>query len=439
MRKRVSFLVVVAVGAFLGAPVARAVAQNPAQATSPGGEMAFRAIFGGAATTCALNAAGEAFCWGGDGFGQLGAPAPDTCSYKDGREKVTTPCAMKPLAVQGGLRFVSLALGNLHTCGLTADGVAYCWGDNSFGQLAVDSVGERCREHNLSLPCSHAPVPVSGGFRFTQLGAGRFHTCGLLADGTVRCWGLNANGQLGTAEALRNCSMDQPGLPAAPCSRKPVPVALELRAMAIAAGLGHNCALGADSLVVCWGLGFAGAPKSIPGNHRFVRLVAGGFTTCGVGPDDVPWCWGLAKRFPGMISGGGDTPEKGGTWLSDPDDPRFPVLAVGGLHICGLVAGGQAFCWGRHEEGQLGIKRPVWRRMVNPNLQNDPAEVEGELRFVALAAGSAHTCGVTAEGRAYCWGVNVEGQLGDGTTKQHKTPAPVLTGAAAVAQVGTQP
>ncbi len=429
MRKRVVSLVVLSMGTLLAGPATRLWAQAAPEATAAGRtDMAFRSIFAGAATTCALNAAGEAFCWGGNGFGQLGAPTSDACSYKEEGAQVAVPCAMKPVAVQGGLRFVGLALGNLHTCGLTAEGVAYCWGDNSFGQLALDSVAERCREGNLSLPCSHVPLPVSGGLRFSRLTAGRFHTCGLAADGSVRCWGLNSQGQLGTAEALRNCSLDQPGLPAAPCSRTPVTIAGPLQARAIAAGEMHTCALAADSVARCWGARFQGAPQRVPGDQRFVRLAAGGFTTCGVGNDDVPYCWGLPARAPGLVVGGGNTPAQGGSWTKNAAQGHFPVLAVGGEHVCGLATSGQAFCWGRGDEGQVGSKAPVWQRLKPlANWFNDPVVVPGDLRFVALAAGSAHTCGVTEEGRAYCWGANLEGQLGDGTTKPRTTPVPVLS------------
>jgi alpha-tubulin suppressor-like RCC1 family protein len=107
------------------------------------GGRSFRVIATGSSTTCAIATTGEAYCWGSDDAGQLGAPAPDLCGG--------LPCARGPVAVAGGLRFTAIAVGDHHTCALATDGAAYCWGLNDRGQLGDGTEVDR-----------PAPVPVIG-------------------------------------------------------------------------------------------------------------------------------------------------------------------------------------------------------------------------------------------------------------------------------------
>jgi alpha-tubulin suppressor-like RCC1 family protein len=94
------------------------------------------------------------------------------------------------------------------------------------------------------------------------------------------------------------------------------------------------------------------------------------------------------------------------------------VLAAGGAHTCALTAGGDAWCWGSDSNGQLG------RGSIGGS-SSTPAPVSGGLKFIALSAGGAHTCGVTLDGSIYCWGANASGQLGDGSTTDRGAPVRV--------------
>ena len=132
--------------------------------------------------TCALNEEGEAYCWGDNERGQLG-----NGSGGFGEEDLSPHPTPSP--VTGAPAFVSMTAGpGRHTCGLTGAGAAYCWGENSFGALGDGSTGDRA-----------APVAVSGGLAFQQVTAGGFigHTCGLISGGTAYCWGENSVGQVG--------------------------------------------------------------------------------------------------------------------------------------------------------------------------------------------------------------------------------------------------
>ena len=141
--------------------------------------------------------------------------------------------------MRGDLKFTSLTLGFSHSCGLTADGSAYCWGDNQLGQLG-DTV----------LALSSVPVPVDGGFVFRALSAGAAHTCGITTGNATRCWGSDAEGQLGSPPT-HNCAGPSA---AGPCSPVPQAVAGSYTFTAISAGNHHTCAIATDQRVYCWGL-----------------------------------------------------------------------------------------------------------------------------------------------------------------------------------------
>jgi alpha-tubulin suppressor-like RCC1 family protein len=117
-------------------------------------------------------------------------------------------------------------------------------------------------------------------------------------------------------------------------------------------------------------------------------------------------------------------PTPGGTWQASRDSAlHFTSVTTGEEHICGLTSARAAYCWGVGWEGQLGISRGLFK--LGKQGTNDPLPVEGKLQFAVLSAGFAYTCGV-GDGRAHCWGENKFGELGDGTTKEHDQPKPVV-------------
>lgn len=159
----------------------------------------FRSVTVGLRHTCALTGDGDAYCWGWNANGQLGDNS--------------TADKRTPSAVAGGLQFEGLTAGQWHTCGLQSDGTAHCWGHNGYGQLGI-----------ASTPTADAlvPQPVLGGVRFVGIEAGAFHTCGVTEDGVVLCWGRNRRDELGSLEPMMTCTV---GGVASPCSPVPVRVA----------------------------------------------------------------------------------------------------------------------------------------------------------------------------------------------------------------------
>src|SRR5919108_385350 len=194
-------------------------------ATTGSTALVFRQVSAGSFLhTCGVTTDDRAYCWGVNFLGQLG----------DG----TTSLSLTPVAVAGGLRFRQVSVGDDHTCGVTTDYQAYCWGANSAGQLGDGNL-EDCGGFNP--PCTDppttanrlTPVRVRGGLQFRQVDAGKWHTCGVTTDGRAYCWGNNYYGQLGngmTGDAGRYT--DQP---------IPVAVVDGHRFRQVSAGVSHTC------------------------------------------------------------------------------------------------------------------------------------------------------------------------------------------------------
>jgi len=389
--------------------------------TPPRSSIQFSSISSGVHHTCALTSDGTAYCWGLNSGGELGAPSKDTCKA----EHSEFPCGKSPIPVSGGLHFTALVVGQWHSCGLSNEGRAYCWGSDYDGQLGADSGLTVCHEPNGNpLKCASIPVPVAGGYRFALLVAGRVHNCGVTTTGVTYCWGLDEAGQLGSDSASQICG--EAGEGGHPCRRTPIRVGGERTLVALAAGRSHTCGLDAEGQARCWGrLGRYGPLSPIGAHPPFASISARDYKTCALTSDGAPLCWGVFRIGPSDLFTTLTTPTPGGTWQAADDSTlHFTSVTTGEEHICGLTSAGAAYCWGVGWEGQLGISRGLFK--LGKQGSNDPLPVEGKLQFAVLSAGFAHTCGVGSDGRAYCWGENKLGQLGDGTTKGHDQPKLVV-------------
>ncbi len=343
----------------------------------------FTSVRGGYWSTCGLTAAGTAYCWGYNGYGELG--------------NAWVPSSRWPLGVTGGISFASVAAHFLHSCGLTSAGSAYCWGANGSGQLGDGAFAN-----------SSVPQAVSGGLVFTTLTGGEYHTCGLTAAGAAYCWGANDQGQLG------NGTM----------SISPVPVAVAggLTFTAIDAGANQTCGLTAGGQAYCWGANGLGSlgdgtfvdrlvPVAVVGGLSFTTVNAG-YATCALTAAGEAYCWGYNGY--GQLGNGSSV------------NSAVPVKVAGGLtftsltggdHTCGLTSSGTAYCWGANSVGELGDGSTISR--------SSPVPVMGGLIFASLWSKGLQTCGIATGGVAYCWGDNEFGELGDGTTINRSIPVKV--------------
>ena len=308
-----------------------------------------------------------------------------------------------PFSVRNPLLFSSVSAGYFHTCGITTDGLGYCWGENGSGQLGVSNATS-----------IEAPVAVSGGLTFANVISGRDHTCGVTTAGIAYCWGSNQSGRLGT---------DAPGDASTPSL-----VSGSHPFAAVAAGYAHSCAATTQGVAYCWGDNSRGAigngtssnvqllPVTVSGGRSFSNVSSGRYFSCGLTPSGVGYCWG--ENSDGELGDGTNSLKTSPVLVSG--EFTFAMISAGGFHSCGLTTAGAAYCWGQNSFGQLGNGTGT-SSMV-------PVGVTGGLMFAMISAGNRHTCGVTTAGRAYCWGDNSTANLGDGTQASRLTPTPVSGG-----------
>jgi alpha-tubulin suppressor-like RCC1 family protein len=338
------------------------------------------------------------------------------------QEDVTTPTPPEPAAVlattAGALAFYQVSAGNLHSCGVTTDNRAYCWGYNESGQLGTGTnIGpESCDGAVGPFACSRRPAPVAGGLRFHQVSAGSHYSCGVTTDFRAYCWGSNSFGQLGDGTGT-----DRPA---------PVPVVAGGRRFTrVDAGFNHTCAVSyPENRAYCWGTNSSGqlgdgttttrrTQVAVSGTLGFREVSVGDFHTCGVTTDNRAFCWG-ANDF-GQI-GDSSTARRRLTPTRVAGARQFRQLDTGNNHACAVTTDRRAYCWGNGREGQIGNGKAY--------LSFWPRAVAGGLFFDRVSAARYHTCGETTSDRAYCWGSNSFGRLGDGTTTQRLKPVAVAGG-----------
>lgn len=286
----------------------------------------FVSVSAGTDHTCAVAQGGAAYCWGYNVSGRLG----------DGTITGVQPT---PQPVSGGLAFTSVQAGDTHTCGLTTTSVAYCWGDDSVGELG-NAV--------MTTTPQTTPAPVAGGLTFAALTVGfGGQSCGLTSAGKAYCWGANDAGQLGDSTTTNAAS--------------PVAVVGGLTFVSLSTGGAHTCGVSAAGAAYCWGLNSNGqlgdsttsdrhAPAAVAGGLSFSSVSAGVGHTCGVTTGGAAYCWGFNTY--GQLGTGSTADRRAPTAVLG--GLTFAVVTSGGFHTCGITTGGVTYCWGANVEGMLG-------------------------------------------------------------------------------------
>lgn len=391
-------------------------------------------IKGGQTHTCARLFDATVKCWGGGNFGQLGYG--DTANRGDGPGEMGDNLPRVDLGT--GRTALQIATGGFHTCAVLDDGNVKCWGFNAQGQLGygdTNARGDVAGELGDNLPA----VDLGTGRTAVQIAAQSHHTCALLDDATLKCWGFASNGRLGYGDS--NNRGDGPGemgdnLPT-------VDLGTGRTAVQIVATNLHTCALLDDASVKCWGSGANGQlgygdpldrgrePGEMGDNlptvdlgtgRSAVQIAAVGSRTCAVLDNGSVKCWGSGSF--GQL-GYGDTINRGsgpgemGDNLTNVDlgTARTAVQIVTGiLHTCVLLDDNSVKCWGVGGFGSLGYGDTNNRGDEPGEMGDDLPSVDlGTLLMVSeLTAGNDHTCAVFGDSTFKCWGIGGSGQLGYG-------------------------
>jgi alpha-tubulin suppressor-like RCC1 family protein len=373
------------------------------------------------ASLALLATAGMASVFGCASKANEPAPSSTPATPADSGTSVTADGGDASTATDGSSSTkVQAVAGKSHTCAILSGGKVKCWGKDSVGQLGLAlGIGGDDKVNPRSL----AFVDL-GGFA-TALALGGEHSCALLDDGSVKCWGNNNSGQLGIGGAYGSAGLS-PGSMGANLLK----VELGAKAVAITAGESFACALLEDATVKCWGnnnlgqLGYGNnddyfAP-AIPINTgaKVKSISAGDKHTCAVLEGGSVKCWG--DNVTGQL-GLGDTNSRcnaNGQSVASlaAVDLGGPVASVsaGAYHTCAILEGGKVKCWGSNGDGQLGLG-DMTSRGDKPNQMgaNLPAiDLDGVA--TAVVTGNNHTCAILEGGKVKCWGWNQYGVVGLG-------------------------
>jgi len=298
---------------------------------------------------------------------------------------------------------ISVPSSGAHTCALTNTGGVTCWGFNNNNELGTHVYGHQSYPAQINI------------FGIKSIAAGSYHTCALPHGGTVRCWGNNYYGQLGIDTWINDGYVkDQNDN--------------ELTQItAITSGENHACALSQDGKVSCWGdnqFGQLGDGTNIQKDRAIQvnlpsdiqSISAGEKHTCAVEKNTGSvYCWGNNEYGQlGLGYTGADRLEP--QLLTQL--PSATDISAGSLHTCAIIQGGAVKCWGENINGQLGDG--------NTTLSSTPVDVvDLPSEVTVISAGGWHTCAVTSDGKALCWGDNDWGQIGNGPSGDQSEPKEV--------------
>lgn len=394
-------------------------------------------IVGGLGHTCALSN-GKVFCWGRNNRGQLG---DNSTTNRSNPTPVYVGTSGSPGALYG--RYVTdIATGGEHTCAI-ADGGVFCWGANGSGRLGDGTQTDR------SVPVVVPSLAPSQAYNATHISAGGYHTCAI-AQATAYCWGRNGEGQLGNGSP----SNPNQGQPASNAYYSTIPVTVTgstYLASVITAGENHTCAV-IDNRAYCWGgnsntytggrLGNAvdgpngnrNTPQVVRANNgdalyqkAVTAIAAGASQSCAIAEGKL-YCWGLNSA--GEVGDGTTAARTVPVAVTTSGLSALPSTAVVSSVAMGIftggtnefttcaVATGKAYCWGRNNQGQLGNGANT--DSAYPVAVSSGGVLSGK-NVTSVMPGSPYACAI-ANGRAYCWGNNADGQLGNGTTTDTNIP-----------------
>ena len=384
-------------------------------------------------SNCVLFANHQLKCWGDNSDGQLGY------DNTTDQGKLSGDMLALPFVNLGvGNTAKSVSRGNWHTCVILDNNTVKCWGQNSNGQLGYDDNTDRGGVAGDM--AALLPVNLGAGHTAKAISAGGTHTCAILDNNTVKCWGDNSNGQLGYDNIT-----DRGRLAGDMAALTTVDLGAGRTAKAISAGLQYTCALLDNNSIKCWGLNNSGQlgqddtinrgdastsghtmaallPVNLGVGRTAKSVSVGVFHTCAILDDNTVKCWGGNAN--GQL-GYDDIITRG-------DDPRdmslLPTvnlgvgrtalaLSVSEMFTCALLDNHQVKCWGDNSWGQLGYDDTTTRGKNTGDMAAlQPIYLGAGMTAKAISVGIFHTCVILNTSAVKCWGKNTFGELGYGDT-----------------------
>lgn len=359
-------------------------------------------ISSGGSHSCAVLDDDSVACWGYNYSQELGYG--DFNKYGEGTDRYQAPSF--PINLGSSKTALKISVNYAHSCAILNDGSVKCWGQNTSGQLGYGD------NKKLAMP---AATTIAIGAKARAIATGLAHTCVITEANNVKCWGANSAGQLGYGDYTARLAPEA----------LPVDLGAGRSAKSLSLGAYHSCAVLDNDSVKCWGnnangqLGledknYRNKPDStvaFAGNLRARTLTAGAYHTCATLENGASYCWGRGKQ--GQL-GYGDLSDKLVSESQALNLNGFSVksLSAGLSHTCALYTNGEVRCWGLNDEAQLG----VGDKIAHTNSAVASSIAFGGANVKTLSAGRLHSCALLDDSTLKCWGSNSYGQLGAGKT-----------------------
>ena len=342
-------------------------------------------------TVCALLVNETLYCWGKNSAGQLGI---------NNQVKQNTP-----QYVDFGSKGLvsSIGIGETHSCAILKSGALECWGDNSYGKLGIGSISNAFTPQTVTFNPDATVKYVDGG---------ESHTCAVLENNSLYCWGNGEHGRLGNGSTSNHYRS----------SPQHVDLGTGKNVSKLAVGGRHNCAILNDNSTKCWGynvygqLGIGnythlGTPQTVSfGSNRYATdIFAGKFHTCAILDDNSTKCWG--NNFEGQLGIGSTTND-----FQTPQQVTFfgtqkPIeISASNQHTCAVLQNGTTVCTGVNTYGELGIGTASGSGVyytAYQYVQNRPG-----MSFKSIMTATFGSCGISINDELLCWGRNLQGELG---------------------------
>lgn len=377
-------------------------------------------VVGGAQHTCALDTNKRVSCWGWNGSGQLGNNTIINSKI---------PVAVDTSGVLSGKTVISIGAGGDFSCVVTSDGKAYCWGINNLGQLGNNSTIDS------KIPVAVDTNGLLSGKTALSIVASGTTACVIASDSKAYCWGDGGQGQFGNNTTTTSM---------VPVAAANTGAMIGKTVVAISMGqYGNVCAIASDNLAYCWGYNGYGVlgnraivtPRSLVpvavetigvlSGKTITAISAGLDHTCAIASDSKDYCWGYGNN--GALGNNSTVTNYGIPVAVDTSgvlSGKTITALAGYSNTCAIASDSKAYCWGYNGYGQLGNNSTT--NSLVPLAVNTSGVLSGKM-VTSISSSASHTCVTTSDKQAACWGENwSSGNLGNNSTVDSLIPVTVL-------------